>query len=475
MGFSRSRSGQSVIEVLVAIFILASMATAGFVLLSTTFSEGLAVSERTRADDVLGNGFEAVRQIRNQSFDLLTDGSHGLSSSGGTWSFAGTSDTDGIYQRTVEISTIDDLTRQVTVTVAWVNHLGRTEQRSAATFLTDWLTEFSAPASNCYGETATGDWSQPVVVGSADIGPGNQGTDLVIDYPYLYMSGVAASSAKPDLFVFDVSVPSAPALIDSIDTGPDGINSLALGDGFLVAASANNSREFMTIDITDPANIALAGYTNLSGDEDALSVTRVGDQAFLGRDDGATPEIYAYDVTVPATPSLLATFESAGEVNDFTASVDYVFAVTADGANDVRVIDISDPLVPVELTAYDVSAGSASESVAYNDPGVLFVGHQDGTFTPVDVSDPLVPVEYPSTSVGGSVKDMVCTNSQLVFIGTTNSNKEFLILDITDLNAVTEYASLNFPQVVGGLDFAANLVFAAVRSNDALRIITSSP
>jgi len=231
----------------------------------------------------------------------------------------------------------------------------------------------------------------------------------------------------------------------------------------------------MVIDVSDPANVALAGYSNLSGDEDALSVTTIGALALLGRDDGAAPEIYAYDVTVPATPSLLATFESAGGVNDFTASVDNVFAATEDGANDVRVIDITDPLVPTELTTYDLSTGSASESVAYNDPGVLFVGHQDGTFTPVDVSDPLVPVEYPTTAVGGSVRDMVCTNSQLVFIGTTNSNKEFLILDITDLDAVTEYASLNFPQVVGGLDFAANMVFAAVRSNDALRIITSSP
>lgn len=463
------------IEVLVAIFILASMATAGFVLLSTTFSEGLAVSERTRADDVLSNGFEAVRQIRNQSFDLLADGTHGLAESGGTWSFSGASDTDGIYQRTVEISTIDDLTRQATVTVTWVNHLGRTEQRSATTLLTDWLTEFSAPSSSCYGEAATGDWSNPVVVGSADIGPGNQGTDLVVDYPYLYMSGVAAASAKPDLFVFDVSVPSAPALIDELDTGPDGIASLAIGDGYLVAASANNSREFMTIDITDPANIAIAGLSNLSGDTDALAVTLKGDLAFLGREDGGTPEVYVYDVSVPATPSLLATFESSDEVNDFASSIDYVFAGTADGANEILVFDVTDPLVPALLTTYDLSVGNEVESVAYNDPGVLFAGHENGTFTPIDVSDPLVPVEYPATSAGGSVKDMVCTSQQLVFIGTTNSNKEFMVLDISDLNAVAEYASLNFPQVVGGLDFAANTVFAAVRSNDALRIITSSP
>lgn len=463
------------IEVLVAIFILASMATAGFVLLSTTFSEGIAVSERTRADDVLANGFEAVRQIRGQSFTLLTDGTHGLARDGGMWFFNGTSDTDGIYERTVEVVIIDDMAREVTVTVAWVNHLGRTERRLATTRFTNWLTAFSAPSSSCYGETATGDWSHPVVVGSADIGPGNQGTDLVVDYPYIYMSGVAAASAKPDLFVFDVSVPAEPQLIDSLDTGPNGINALAMGDGYLAAASSNDAREFMTIDISDPTNVTLVGFTNLSGEENAQAVTTKGALVFLGRDDGDTPEIYAYDLTVPATPSLLATFESSGEVNDFTASINYVFAATEDGANDIRVFDVTDPIHPTEIATYDLSVGSEAESVAYNDPGVLFVGHGDGQFTPVDVSDPGAPVEYPPASAGGSIKDMVCTNDQLVFLGTTNSNKEFLILDIHDLNAVTEYASLNFPQVVGGLDFAVNMVFAAVRSNDALRIITSSP
>src|SRR3989339_1162187 len=108
MEFSRSRNGQSVIEVLVAIFILASLATASFVLLSTTFSEGLAVSERAEADDVLSNGFEAVRQIRDQSFDFLAEGTHGLAQTGGAWSFSGTEEQSGIYARTVVISVVND-------------------------------------------------------------------------------------------------------------------------------------------------------------------------------------------------------------------------------------------------------------------------------------------------------------------------------------------------------------------------------
>lgn len=464
------------IEVLIAIALLATMSTAAFVLLSLTFTEGLAVSERSRAEIVLSNGFEAVRQIRDASFVDLSAGTHGLAEAAGTWIFSGTEDvTDGTFTRSVTIAEPNDTTREVTVSVAWTNAAGRTETRSATTLFTEWRDEIIGSSSNCYGETATGDWSNPRVIGSKDIGAGNQGTDLVVDYPYVYISGVAASSSKPDLFVFDVSVPASPVLIDQLDIGQDGINSIAKGDGYLVAASANNSREFMVLDITDPTNVSLIGYTNLSGDTDALTVTTFGSTAYLGRDDGGTPEIYAYDLAVPGTPSLLATFESPSEINDFTRSDNYVFAATSAESQDVIVIDATDPIHPTKATTYNIASDSEAKSVAYNDPGVLFIGHEDGQFTPMDVSNPLVPIEYPPGDAGGTIQDMVCTNGQLVFLGTTNSNKEFMILDISDFNAVTEYASLNFPQVIGGLDFAANMVFAAVRSNDALRIITSSP
>ena len=37
------------------------------------------------------------------------------------------------------------------------------------------------------------------------------------------------------------------------------------------------------------------------------------------------------------------------------------------------------------------------------------------------------------------------------------------------------HSSFNFPQVATGVDYEDNLVYVSVRSNDALRIITSSP
>lgn len=476
MASLRSRNGQSVIEVLVAIFILATIATAGFVLLSSAFSEGIAVRERLGAENVLADGFEAVRQIRDRSFGDLNAGAHGLLSTEGIWTFYGTDDQDGIYRRTVTIDEIDDHARDVTVTVSWTNHLGRHEQRASTVRLTAWRTPVAPPASNCYGYAVTGDWTSPVVLGSADIGSGNQGTDVVVDLPYAYVSGIASSSSKPDLFVFDVSDPSLPVLIDSVDVGSGGLNALTLSGSYLYAASSNDSQEFQAFDVSDPYNVTRVAYTNPSGSADGLTVLAKEDLVALGRKSSSSSEIYFYDVSDPTTPSLLTTHNVSGDVNDFAASEAHLYAVSSAVSEDLITFDVTtDPLHPTVVDTYDLRDGTQDISLAYQEPGILFAGNVADQFIAIDVSDPLNPSPNDPVLTGGEVKDMVCTNNDLLFLGTDNSNKEFLILDISDLSGITEYASLNFPQVLSGIDFAANMVFAAVRSNDALRIITSSP
>jgi len=76
---------------------------------------------------------------------------------------------------------------------------------------------------------------------------------------------------------------------------------------------------------------------------------------------------------------------------------------------------------------------------------------------------------------GGDVNDITCVGGDLAFLATSDANKEFMIVNLADPDNLVEHASLNYPALATGIDFADNKVFMAVRSNDALRIITSSP
>ena len=139
------------------------------------------------------------------------------------------------------------------------------------------------------------------------------------------------------------------------------------------------------------------------------------------------------------------------------------------------IYDITNLLSPTLAISYNIADDAEDISVAFQDPDTLFIGNKSNKLIVLDVENFAEISEITSINTNGEVRDVVCVVGDLAFLGTTNSNKEFIVYDISNPESVTEYSSLNFPQVTGGVDFADNKVFTAVRSNDALRVITSSP
>lgn len=476
MGSSRSRRGQSALEVLVALALLGLLATGSAVVLSQAAFESRAADERARAEGLLQEGVEAVRQVRDRDFALLADGTHGLTLVNGLWGFSGTEDvTDGAFRRSATVVSVGDGQKDLTVAVRWTPTVGRDLTRQVVTRLTDWHSPDVPASSNCFETLATGDWTSPVTIGTADLGPGNQGTDVVVRYPYAFVSGVAASANKPDLFVYDVSNPASPQILTTLEIGEGGINTLSLSGNILYAVSSNDAKELMVFDTTAPAATSLIATLNLSGDADGLAVLAKDDLLVVGRAGSSASEVVFYDVTNPASPSGVGSFNVPDAVNDFATSEEYLFAASTSETEDITVYDIRNPIAPALAAAYDLPDGSPDLSIAYDAPGTLFVGNAANQFVTVDASDPLALSMLSSVGTGGEVRDMACLTGNLLFIGTNNSTKEFIILNIMDLDAIAEFSSLNFPQVATGVDIGNGLVYVAVRSNDALRIIGPSP
>ncbi len=477
MASLRLRAGQSLLEVLVAVALLALMATGSFGLVGTTVTESRIAAQQADARNLAEEGLEAARQIRNADFAALTAGTHGLVLSGTTWAFSGASDvTAATYTRTITITQIDENQRDVRVTVSWTARPGRTLSYTESTRFANWVDAPIPPASNCKAQgSASGDWTHPVVLGSADIGSGNQGTDVVVKWPYAFISGVASSSSKPDLFVYDVTNTAAPSLVKSIDTGSGGINSLFLVGNYLYAASANDSKELQIFNITTPASTSLVASADLSGSADGLSVLAAGQWVVIGRAASSSTEVVFYDVTNPAVPSVVGSFNAADNVNDFATDGTNVYAISSDASQDIIVYNVADPLHPTQTLTYNLPDLQEDLSISYHDPGKLLVGNQGSQLVVVNATD-INHMSLQSTyNAGGYVQDVYCVVGDLAFAGTTNSTKEFQIFNIANLDAITLSASLNFPQVATGVDFYNNMVFVSVRSNDALRIITSSP
>ena len=100
-------------------------------------------------------GIEAVRSLRDQSWDNLVDGSHYLSQ-GTSWQLSTTPDDLGIFSRNIDISSVDDNTKKITSLVSWQFTAGRGDSLSLVSYLTNWhspITTISDCNSLCVSQS----------------------------------------------------------------------------------------------------------------------------------------------------------------------------------------------------------------------------------------------------------------------------------------------------------------------------------
>ncbi len=471
-------SGQSIIELLVGMGIFVISLAASFQLFFGGQSLSVdSVNERA-ATDYGEEAVSALHSIRNRNFSELTDGSHGLVFQNNEWMFSSssTSDSRGSFTRTVTVANgVNDNVKTATTTITWNIDPLRTQKVEIVEQLTNWE---KPSESSCKTEPLSGDWTHPQTIGTADLGAGNQGTDVLVRYPYVFMSGTASTASKPDIFVFDVSNPAAPVLVASKDIGAGGINSIFIQGNYLYAASPNDSKELVIFDISTPAAITEVGSFNLSGSADALSVVAFGNTVAIGREDDASKQLAFINVSNPASPVLIREISMGVKVLDFAATSNLLYVVGEENsdAKDVWTYDISDTANPVASSTYSNPLTTKNLSVYLHYKGGttnLLLGDLDNNLVMLGATTTSGMYVRSSVNVGGGVNDVVCAVGDLAFLATTNSTKEFIIVDVHNPDKITEYASLNYPQVGTGIDYYNNKVYMSVRSNDSLRIISS--
>ena len=464
------------IEVLVALGIFVTSMVAAFQLffggqslLSDSANIGIAT-------DYSKEALDALRSIRNRNWSELTEGAHGLVFNGSEWLISSsTLDAKDIFTRQITIGKGDsDNEKIATTTITW-----QADGRDQILTFVEKFTHWELPSqSSCKTEGLSGNWSLPVNVGSGDLGAGNEGTDVVVKWPYAYVSGVA-SADKHDIFVFDVSNPILPNKVASLNIGAGGINALFLRGNYLYAASPNTTKELIIFNISDPVNISEVGSYDLTGGTDAISVYVFGDTAVVGREDSASNEIAFLNIANPASPSIIREDQSSGgDVNDFAATGEYLYAISEESDEDIWIYNISNTANPVRIGNYDIEGETEDLSVFMHFKGGtsnLLVGNEENELVEIGATTTDQMYVRDRLNVGGSVNDIVCVLGDLAFLATTNSGKEFFVASVANPDNIVEYSYINYPQYATGIDFANNYVFMSVRSNDALRIITSSP
>jgi Tfp pilus assembly protein PilV len=132
------QKGFSLVEALLASALLSIVVTT-FTLAIIYGQESTVVAGGiSRATLLAQEGLEATRNIRDESFSNLFDGSYGLAVSNNQWVFSGNSDTTDGFVRQISISTVDDNRKLITSTVTWQQTPQRAGNIVLTTYLNNW-------------------------------------------------------------------------------------------------------------------------------------------------------------------------------------------------------------------------------------------------------------------------------------------------------------------------------------------------
>jgi len=181
------------------------------------------------------------------------------------------------------------------------------------------------------------DKTSPQIVGTFNTPGREDGLGIFISGSVVYLS--AESGGGADFFTFDVTDPTNPILLDSLDLSSSGNSIYSSGD-YAYVATDHDSRELTIIDVSDSSNILIIGSYDAPGAEDGLGIFVRGSNAFLTTQNGLD-DLFILDISIPASPSPISSFDLEGAGFDVFVDVNFVFVGTDNPSKEFQVIDIS--------------------------------------------------------------------------------------------------------------------------------------
>jgi len=459
------RRAQATLDIIIGITILAVTLAAAMAAVFSSQSLTVDTEESLKAVSLARQNLERAVALGKEKFSSLSS----------------SSSTEGEFLKEIIVELVDPDTKKVRSVVSWQTDPQRRQKVELVTFVTNWQVVISGGG----GAGTSGDWTNPRTLGSVDLGPGNEGTDLQVRNKIVYMTARASALSKPDFFIIDATDGQNPVVKGSINTGP-GLSAVALSNTrYAYVANEDANAQLQIIDISSSTNPILVKSFKLPGTSGkGISIFVRGNLAYVGvqKDDNSN-EFHIVDVSDAANPVYLGKLEVGKNVNMIgvgrIVTSTYAFIAKPDNA-EFWSIDVSSSTNPVKVGEFDpsFSATTTGQSVYLIPGGVTLYGGQrsnngDELYV-IDVAKPDFPTLLGSKEIGSDINDLYIRDN-LAFLATSDSNNEFQVWNISDPTNIVFWSSFNFSQVATGIDYEDNLVYVSVRSNDALRIITSSP
>lgn len=384
------QSGFSVLEILLAMAV--AVLTISAVLLVAFGGQSMASDSQTAG--------EAQAKAQDLLEQAEANGRLGFGSVNSLPVPPATFISDGVYKKTLSVSMVNPSTKKVTASVTWTGDHNRTENSMLSSLVTNPQSANSGGTCNSVMANPAG-WKTPhyYVWDFGQLGVnGNNGNGFAVSDVYVYnqrlyvtMSGTP-NTDKDTFFVFDLpSDPSqTPVFRGSVDNAPTvsgGLSAVAtagnyaylangFGPNFTTCTQGANCAQLQVVDISNPAsplmaaNYKIPGVTGTGGQAEGKSIFYANGYIYLGLSKTASgPEFDVIDIggggapASPTNPIYKGGYSVGNAVNSIFVQGKYAYIATPNAEN-LTVIDISNPASPTRVGGYSPGGGSNGESVS---------------------------------------------------------------------------------------------------------------
>ena len=459
------QKGFGIVEIIVAMAVFITIAIASVTVILQSFNINRLGNEETKANLYAQESIEAVRSLKKRGWFNMDIGSttcgatvtRGLSNSGGSWAFSGTSDTIDKYTRTVTIGNVcrdgsgnisdsgtiyDPDVKKVASTIGWT-FIGN---RSDNVTLTAYLSRWNKLVGSC-------DWATSSVQGAYNFSSNNYVKKIQAQGDYIYMVLNDPGTAPFDFAILNVTTPSAPTLVGTLNLPGNPIN-LAVAGHYAYIASDNNNEELQIVDFENDT-ITKPYVYNAAGTGDAYGVFVVGSLVYLSKEGSNSPELFVinFNPASPAFPTLNGSAVDIGGNNqggrEVWVSGNFAYIASSHNTEEVKVVNLTTRTV---VANYNLPGGIVANTITGAN-SYLYVGASNNAIYVFDISSPPTLSLTTSYTAPAGVNDLSTGFSNaLLFEGTSNNTgNEFESFDLDMPSTLTFLSGIDMSRTVYGV------------------------
>jgi len=472
-----TENGQALIEIVLTVAIASIVLTTlvtGFIVSREAFARS---EKNLEASTILQKEMEAIRSVKEIGWNSFSaPGIYHVQQFGSAWVVVSGVVTESDYTRSFTVSDVcradensapvncsdpgaivDPSTKEINVDVSW-SFFG-TQSISSTFYLTRYFgnqvwtqttqsdfnfgTHTNTVATNNFGgevelgASTGGNWANPQVIGIENL-PGNQNAnDIFVDGNTAYI--VTSSGTGAELYIYDVSDPTNPNLLGSLDIGGAGFG-IVVADGYAYIANSNNNRELTIVDVTNPSSPNLAGIFNAPTGADGTGVTVSGNTAFLVTNNNTTGpgfEFYVVDITNKSSPSQIGGLNLNAAARDVSVFGNYIYIASTHNSQELQVINVSNPVASSFADTLDLAGNTDGRSV-YVDSSTVYLSNN--RLNIIDASNPNNVVLISNPNFTGT-QLAVYAAGNFAFLGSSEAGAQFKVIDVTNQTNPTLFGS----------------------------------